>query len=46
LGLCNHQHGAQTARSNLRLSDSAQLLQQGKALNKTPASQPVLHSHQ
>jgi len=28
------------------LPDSAQLLQQGRALNKTPAYRPVLHSHQ
>ena len=32
--------------SNVPLPDSAQLLQQGRALNKTPACRPVLHSHQ
>jgi len=28
------------------LHDSAQLLQQGRALNKMPARRPVRHSHQ
>jgi hypothetical protein len=46
LVLYKHQHGAQAARWNLRLPDSVRLLQQGKALNKTTASRPVLHSHQ
>jgi hypothetical protein len=40
-----HQHAIQAVLSNVPLHDSAQLLQQGRALNKTPAAWPVLHSH-
>jgi len=41
-----HQHAIQAVPSNVPLHDSAQLLQQGRPLNKTLAYRPVLHSHQ
>jgi len=34
--LYKHLHGVRTVRSNVPLPDSAQLLQQGRAMNKRP----------